>query len=153
MGEIEKKPSVGVSFEECLRRVFNGTYECRHAPEDEIEPGEVILGILENPVARNAYSLWSVMAEGASRFSKDLPNNLSKAEEQKGEIRRLKCQMHQLGNRVDCVKAIFWELVYSDFPKAREADVSVAIRANWTVVIFKSPPSLFLELFGKRLFD
>lgn len=148
MGD-EKKTSTSVSFEECLRRVFNGDYECRHKPEDPIEPGEIVLGTLENTTARNIYSLWHEMIEGASKFSESLPKTLPK--EEKKEIRRIRCQFQKMTNRISCAKTIFWELVYSDFPESREAEVAVGIRKDWQVVIFKSESlSSFADLFREN---
>lgn len=118
-------------------------------PEDQVDPGEVVLGTLENPVARNMYSLWKEMFDGSQKFTSSIPENLSPFDEKrKDEVRRLKCQMHQYGNRINCAKSFFWELVYSDFPAARDPGVIVGVRKDWVVVIFKSQRTSFLDLFG-----
>jgi hypothetical protein len=143
--EAGKKPSTSVSFEECLRRVLSGEYECRHMPENPVEPGEVVLGTLENPIAKSMYSLWHEMDAGSKKFFESLPEDRSDLP--KEEIRRLKSQMHQLRSRIECAKSFFWEMAYSAFPKARDPGVSIGIRSNWTVVIYKSQ-SLLESLLG-----
>ena len=119
------KPSTDVSFQEFLRRVLTGEYECRRAPEKDVEPGEVVLGKLENPVAKSMYSLWTEMSEGAKKYYDGLPEN--PPEGQKEEVQRVRRQVHQLQSRIACAKAVFFELVYSDFPKTRDLGVTILV--------------------------
>jgi hypothetical protein len=153
-GEVEtkkernsmKEKTEAVSFEECLKLVLTGQRECLHAPEEPVEPGEEVLGILENPVARAMYSLWREMEEGGQKFNKTIPE---RPPERPGEILALQSQAHQFRNRIKCAHELFWELVYSDFPKARDPRVTIGIRENWTVVIFKASRGIsILDLIG-----
>jgi hypothetical protein len=143
---FEKKPLVGVSFDECLRRVLSGEYECHHAPEDQVEPGEVVLGTLKNEKARGMFSLWREMEEGLKKFKESIPEDRDSMS--KNDMRSLRIHMHQFNSRINCVREIFWEQVYSDFSQARDSGVTVGIRADWTIVIFKSAQCSFLDLFG-----
>ena len=142
----DKTPSTTNTFEVFMRRVFTGEYECRHTPDDPVEPGEVVLGTLQSQVAKSMYSLWHEMGEGAKKFIEDLPEDGSQLS--KDEKRKLQSQLHQYKNRIECAKSNFWEMVYTDFPKSRDPRVSVGIRSNWTVVIFKSSSPLELLMGG-----
>jgi len=139
-----EKTTADIGFELCLRQIMNGQRKNHHQPDSEVEAGEVVLGTLVNPVAMSMYSLWQEMNEGVENFLKTVHGSL--LPEKKEEVKRLECQMHQLRNRANCAKELFWELVYSEFPKARERGVSVGIRAGWVVVIFKSRGNSLLDL-------
>ena len=105
----------------------------------------MVLGVIENPVARSLYSLSSEMNEGGQKFNQNLPKTRL---DNPDEIRALQAQAHQFRNRIECTQNLFWEFAYSDFPKARDPGVSIGIRENWTVVIFKAAHRVsFFDLF------
>jgi len=143
-----EKTTADIGFELCLRQILNGQRKSHHQPDKEVETGEVVLGTLVNPVAMSMYSLWQEMEEGGEHFLKTAPESIPV--EKKEEIKALECRAHQLGNRMECAKHLFWEFVYSEFPKARERGVAVGIRVGWVVVIYKSRSgnSLFEFLTG-----
>lgn len=133
-----------LSFIEMLKQVLTGERECLHIPEGEVEIGEVVLGVLENPIARSLFSFRAELAHSAKKFADSLPEERPTDKAKRIE---LLIKFTKVRSRSQIIGELFWEAVYSDFPEARNPDVSLGIREGWKVVIFKSQRSPFQDLF------
>lgn len=136
------KETKDLSFVDMMKQVLSGDRECLHTPNDPVEAGEVVLGVLEDPIARSLFSFKTELTYSYKKFRSSVPNELS---DDKKELEKLHSQVHQFENRLRCANAVFWECVYSDFPAARAPTLTVAIREGWQVVVFKSQPTSLLD--------
>ncbi|MEI6304536.1 MAG: hypothetical protein WCP09_00750 [Candidatus Taylorbacteria bacterium] len=132
-----QKQSTDTSFEEAIRKIFVGERECRHMPQEPVEMGEIELGVLQSTVAKALYSLSQEMSSGARNYIEGLPDKVT-PEEKAELILQIEAKLHKIKNRTSCVSSLFWELVYSEFPKSRSKNVSIGIREGWKVVMFKN---------------
>ncbi len=120
------------TFTTRLEEVFNGCREALSSPECEVEPGEIILGTLQNPKARALYSMAHDMKMVISaQFKENKPETLK-------ETRELITRFAQLRERIDILDKIFWQFVYEEFSQTKHPKVTTGIRKGWQVVIFKS---------------
>ena len=129
------KDTKSLSFTDMFKQVFDGNRECLHAPDAPVEVGEVVLGVLEDPIARSLFSFREELINSHKKFRESLSDKLP---DDKKEISQLKSMVHQHLNRQQCIDMLFWEIVHTNFPKSRDASVSVGIREGWQVVVFKS---------------
>lgn len=139
------------AFIDSIRHVLDGRRECLHLPEGEVEPGEEVLGILENETARALHSLLVEL----NKANKVLSEQLNHSAQIEGgitrqTINRMELDIHQARNQCEVVGALFWEMVHLEFPKSRLSTVAVGIREGWKVVIFMNgQPSLF-DIMARR---
>ncbi len=135
-------------FVDSILGVLSGSREALHAPSGEVEPGEEVLGTLENPIARAMYSLMSNMDKAKVVVCKKLNTALENEGGLSRElINKMETEIHQARSQAIITHSFFWELVHQEFPKSRVATVSVGLREGWKVVIFKNNnPSLFDQL-------
>ena len=136
-----------LSFIEMLRQVLTGERECLHTSEDPVDAGEVVLGVLENPIARALFSFRVELANSTRKFGASLPEE--PPVDRKGKI-ELACKAQMFQSRFESVDKLFWEVVSSEFPETRNPTVSTGIREGWQVVIFKKTQRQFslFDLFG-----
>ncbi len=132
--------TTGKAFEGCMRQIFNSERECLVAPKNEVQLGEVVLGTLENDIAKALYSVWQEMEYNLKIYVDGLPKKMPKNKVE--EINAINIQHHKICNRIECIKGLFWEIIYTHFPKSRLPGIEVGIRQDWKVVIFKSSPTI-----------
>lgn len=135
-------------LENALLSVLSGSREALHAPDVEVEPGEEILGVLENPIARAMYSLMIDLNKANSSAGNKL-NNIIHTEGglTKEIMAQIEPEIHRAKNQCLVTAKLFWEIVHEEFPKSRIATVSVSVRKGWKIVIYKNnTPSFFDQL-------
>ncbi|MEA2715157.1 MAG: hypothetical protein QOG91_185 [Candidatus Parcubacteria bacterium] len=127
----------GVSFEECLRKIFSGERACRHDPGEPVAIAEVPLGTLENPVARALFSLLREMDNNWRNYSHSVVGRTLEEEERK----EVDAHLQQMRGRSLCVNCLLREFIQTEFPATRDETVQLALRKDWQVVMFKYAPA------------
>jgi hypothetical protein len=131
------------SFIKSIKEIFNGDRECLHQPDQSVEPGEVEIGILEDPVARALFSYWEEIRHNCTRLAQRAEKEADKSNPSVTPDQMIMARM-----RYDAISALFWEVVHSLFPKTQDYRVATGLRKGWKVVIYKNVGGGLFNILG-----
>lgn len=134
-----------------VEEVFAGNREAHNAPDSEVEPGEMIIGTLQNQTAKDLYSMGQDIKNSANNLMEEIgAMGLRKKE----ELAEFKPRLVSLERQTSILIGLFWQYVYEEFPQATHPKVTVGIRKDWQVVIYKATPTFsFEDIFGRGFED
>ncbi|MBI5134134.1 MAG: hypothetical protein HZA81_01995 [Candidatus Taylorbacteria bacterium] len=125
-----------------------------HLPEGKVEPGEKVLGTIEDPVARSLYSLHVRTANYVSDYLETLrPSTREEAEKLKAKLDEVTLHANVINRAAHAVKSDFWARVYELFPETANSGVEAAIREGFQVVVWKSEGNPLSGLAGAVLVE
>ncbi len=103
-----------------------------HVPECKIEPGEIVIGTIDDPITRSLYSIKTMLDrygdDYASANETDEPSGMEKRAIHLSSVVRL----------LDAVDNIFWHRIHEQFDKTKNSGLMTSIREGWQVVVWKS---------------
>ncbi len=126
------------AFLDILTETLTLTREALHAPNEEVEPGEKVIGVIEDLRLRALFSLRENTLRAAREFAEHLSVNRPT---DKKRDRSLLTQAHTLKASLDAANSVFWQGIYQAYPEAADIGVSVGVREGWQLVVFKTPPN------------
>lgn len=135
-------------FLDVLTETLTLKREALHAPQGEVEPGEQVLGTLEDERVRALFSLRVMLGSTLRKFNSSLPNK----QPDDNEILRLNIKGRSFVSQFKIVDQLFWEGLHAEFPASKDPRVGVGLRKGWSVVIFKQTRSS-AEDFLRSLFE
>ena len=107
------------------------------APEKKVEPGEIVVGSIDDPITR---SLYTVMKELECYVKKYVEADDGKCDPATDEKRAVHlslatCLLTAVGN-------LFWHRIHQQFDQTNCVNLTTSVRVDWQVVVWKaSEPS------------
>ncbi|MDE1874860.1 MAG: hypothetical protein KGI79_02085 [Patescibacteria group bacterium] len=142
-----------MNIESVLAQVFSGNPENIKLipPDDEVEPGEVIVGTIQNPRTKALYSLTMRATDEGNKTLEHIRAALrpDMPSAERRELVRRAAAVHGLARTI---ADVFQEMLKDEFPEVRDEGITFGIRTDWRVVIYKSPaPSVSSSSFVVNL--
>lgn len=134
---MKKPETIEKTFLDILTETLTLKRETLHQPDADIEPGEKVVGTLEDEQVRALFSLRAMLQQHLVKFKKSFPERRPNDD----EVRRLTVRANALATQYKIANCLLWEGVHTEFPATRDPRVACGIRKGWVVVIFKNPPS------------
>lgn len=110
------------------------------APNEKVELGEVVVGTLEDPVARSLYSLSMELRQYGEDYIEATKGESDTRKREQDAI-----HISTIADLINIVAGTFWRRVHELFPQTDVLAVTTAVRDGWQVVIWKSPESRRVE--------
>lgn len=136
-------------FIQLLTDALAGEFRGPEEPTNEVEPGEMVIGEITDPVGQALYKLHAHTGQKYHDRSRELIkppvvtgiHDLISMMAQGGPGANLSIdeniELTTLKSESDAALHIFRSFLYSRFPKTLDPRVNDAIRKGWQVVIFK----------------